>query len=261
MRGGAQSHLIEAADGYFYVVKAPNNPQHRRVLVNEWLATAFLKYLQIPAAEAALVHVPPELVESSPGFSFQLGSRLVPVSPGWHYGSRCPADPGATALYDYVAWTVAAGVHNLRDFLGAYAFDKWMGNSDVRQALFFRAALGSSSDEPRRGWVAWMIDHGYVFDGPAWGFRDSPLAGMFVHKRIYEIARRWEDFEPWLERIEGFPEQVIDEAWRSLPPEWIDADEADLERVLDRLLDRRSRVRALIEDAWRAPGSPFANLR
>ena len=38
MRGGAQSHLIEADDGRFYIVKFQNNPQHRRILVNEWIA-------------------------------------------------------------------------------------------------------------------------------------------------------------------------------------------------------------------------------
>ena len=45
MRGGAQAHLIEAADGHCYVVKFLNNPQHRRILVNEWIASVFLRYL------------------------------------------------------------------------------------------------------------------------------------------------------------------------------------------------------------------------
>ena len=39
MRGGAQSHLMRCADGHHYVVKFPNNPQHPRVLVNDWLGT------------------------------------------------------------------------------------------------------------------------------------------------------------------------------------------------------------------------------
>ena len=47
MRGGAQAHLIEAADGHCYVVKFLNNPQHRRILVNEWIASVFLRYLGI----------------------------------------------------------------------------------------------------------------------------------------------------------------------------------------------------------------------
>ena len=39
MRGGAQSHLMFADDGHYYVVKFQNNPQHIRVLANELIAT------------------------------------------------------------------------------------------------------------------------------------------------------------------------------------------------------------------------------
>jgi hypothetical protein len=39
MRGGAQSQLMLGADGALWVVKFQNNPQHRRVLANELIAT------------------------------------------------------------------------------------------------------------------------------------------------------------------------------------------------------------------------------
>src|SRR5271166_5034186 len=39
MRGGAQSHLMRCSDGNYYVVKFQNNPQRRRILVNELLGT------------------------------------------------------------------------------------------------------------------------------------------------------------------------------------------------------------------------------
>ena len=52
MRGGAQSHLLEADDGNFYIVKFRNNPQHRRILVNEYVSAVFLRYLQVSAAPA-----------------------------------------------------------------------------------------------------------------------------------------------------------------------------------------------------------------
>ena len=52
MRGGAQSHLLEADDGNFYIVKFRNNPQHRRILVNELVSVVFLNYLQVSAAPA-----------------------------------------------------------------------------------------------------------------------------------------------------------------------------------------------------------------
>jgi hypothetical protein len=49
MRGGAQAHLIEADDGHFYVVKFRNNPQGRRILVNEWFGACFNAIKALPA--------------------------------------------------------------------------------------------------------------------------------------------------------------------------------------------------------------------
>jgi hypothetical protein len=48
MRGGAQSHLMRCDDGYYYVVKFQNNPQHTRVLVNELLGTRLAARLGCP---------------------------------------------------------------------------------------------------------------------------------------------------------------------------------------------------------------------
>ncbi|HEY7208712.1 MAG TPA: HipA family kinase [Bryobacteraceae bacterium] len=62
MRGGAQAHLMQLEDGGYYVVKFTNNPQHRRILINEWLACSFLRHLQIYVPETALVELTPEFV-------------------------------------------------------------------------------------------------------------------------------------------------------------------------------------------------------
>ena len=81
MRGGAQAHLIEAADGNFYVVKFLNNPQHRRILVNEWIASAFLKYLGIAIPDVAMIRVTEEFLESNPEVQMQLGhQRMRPAT-------------------------------------------------------------------------------------------------------------------------------------------------------------------------------------
>src|SRR5688572_33207308 len=101
MRGGAQAQLIEADDGHFYVVKFRNNPQHRRVLVNEWIAGTLLDYLQITAPKRAIVRLSAEFLAESPEVHIQLGKRKEPVEAGWHFGSRYPADPSRIAIYDF----------------------------------------------------------------------------------------------------------------------------------------------------------------
>src|SRR5215831_12372345 len=57
MRGGSQAQLLEAADGHHYVVKFQNNPQHRRILINEWISAAFLSYLGLSCPAVAMVRI------------------------------------------------------------------------------------------------------------------------------------------------------------------------------------------------------------
>src|ERR1043166_4033808 len=100
MRGGAQAHLIEANDDAFYVVKFLNNPQHRRILVNEWMGATFLSYLGIATPEPAIVRVDAAFLEQNPEVSIQLGSRKAAIQPGWHFGSRYPGNPMRNSVYD-----------------------------------------------------------------------------------------------------------------------------------------------------------------
>lgn len=254
MRGGAQSHLLEADDGNCYVTKFRNNPQHRRVLVNESIAGTLLAHLQIACPPHALIGLSAEFLAENPDVAIQLGHQRVPVPPGWHFGSRYPGDPARTAVYDFVPDTLLEKVGNSLDFLGVLAFDKWTANSDARQSIFIRAKLReyapSYANHPLRvGFVALMIDHGYIFNGPHWEYVDSPMAGLYFRPHVYLGVRSLEDFQPWIARIESFPEEVIDDALRQLPPEWVDTDADALELLLDKLVRRRERVADLIREA------------
>ena len=71
MRGGAQSHLMRAADRHFYVVKFQNNPQHTKVLANELLATRLAQYVGLPAPATEIIEVKddPFVAPSPPRFA------------------------------------------------------------------------------------------------------------------------------------------------------------------------------------------------
>src|SRR5580700_7301940 len=90
MRGGAQAHLIEGDDGCFYVVKFLNNPQHRRILVNELVCSVFLRYLQISCADMALIEVTPKFLSENPQVSLEMGTQSIAVAVGRHFGSKFP---------------------------------------------------------------------------------------------------------------------------------------------------------------------------
>lgn len=255
MRGGSQAHLLDASDGRAYVVKFENNPQHRRILVNEWIAARFLSYLGLSTPEVAMILVTEEFLAANPGVYMQAGNKRFAPTVGWHFGSSFPGNPARLAVYDFLPDVFLPKVENLTEFLGMLAFDKWIGNTDSRQVIFFRSRLAPSPrmenppENPQRlGFIAQMVDNGYVFAGSDWRLTESPIQGLYFPPLVYSSVRGFGDFEPWLERISCFPEGIVGQVLKEIPPEWLAEDGAELERLLERLLSRRRRLPELIAD-------------
>jgi hypothetical protein len=262
MRGGAQAHLLEADDGHFYIVKFQNNPQHRRILVNEWIAGEILSHLQVSSPVQRMVAVSREFLEQNPEVGLQTGLRHFGVAPGRHFGSRHPGTPQSTAIYDFIPDALLGQVANAEQFLASLVFDRWVANADGRQSIFFRAQLKDWLAQPgipprKMGFVALMIDHGFAFNGPHWDFPESSITGLYPRRTVYSKVRSIEAFEPWLSRVVHFPEEVLDRALRQIPPEWIGDDYGALEKMLERLLGRRKRVADLLLACRKASGDPF----
>lgn len=262
MRGGAQAHLMEAEDGHFYVVKFANNPQHRRILVNEWLATAIFDHLRLQTPPVACVELTDEFLAANPEVYMQLGTRRLPPDAGWHYGSRYPGDPQRIAVYDFLPDALLRSLHNLRDFHGALAADKWLANSDSRQAIFHRAQvreISHSIEHPlKKVFIARMIDHGFALNGPYWDFPDAALHGVYFRHCVYEGVTSIDSFEPWLSQIEAFPIEALDAAVRAMPPSWLAGDDRDaVDQVCEKLIRRRGRTRRLLAELRESRVNPF----
>jgi len=252
MRGGAQGHLMRCSDGGYYVVKFQNNPQHTRILANELLGTRLAARLGIPTAPVAVVEVRQELIENTAELIVQQGLGRTLCSAGLQFGSRYPGDPARQVVHDFLPDELLSQVENLADFAGMLVFDKWTCNTNGRQAIYFR--------EPGRArYQAWMIDQGFCFNASEWNFPDAPLRGLYARNRVYEGVRGPESFEPWLARLEKLDERALDDIAKEIPPAWYDGDFDVLERLLDQLLRRRSRVRELILDARGSYRQPFPN--
>src|SRR4051812_29562248 len=101
MRGGAQSHLMRANDGFYYVVKFQNNPQDTRVLANEMFATRLAQELGIPVPEPAVIHVSFWLIEHTEELHSQVRTQRIRCVSGPCFGSRFVSDP-AGAVFDYL---------------------------------------------------------------------------------------------------------------------------------------------------------------
>jgi hypothetical protein len=173
-------------------------------------------------------------------------------------------------VYDFLPDALLARVVNLEDFRAILVFDKWTGNADGRQSVFYRAMVYQAGvrrgeEQPgveassRAAFVARMIDHGYAFNGPYWDFPESPIQGLYARPLVYQDVRSLDDFQPWLDQTIHFPEQVIDRAWKRIPADWIAGEEDDLERMLGELLGRRPRLPELITACRSARTNPFPN--
>ena len=264
MRGGAQAHLMEAEDGAFYVVKFTNNPQHRRILVNEWLACAFLRYLQIHVPDTAIIELTPDFIGDNPDLYLSIGDKRELIPPGLHFGSRLAVHPDRVAIFDFLPDKLLNKVENRADFAGILVFDKWIGNADSRQAVFFRARAKTwtplKNDAPAKvGFFAQMIDHGFAFNGANWQFQDSPIQGLYFRTSVYDDIRSLESFQPWLDMVQNFPEEVVDAAWKEIPSVWLQGDEPELEALLEKLMTRRSRVETLLREVQQKRTKAFTN--
>jgi hypothetical protein len=255
MRGGAQPHLMRCSDGGYYVVKFLDNPQHPRVLTNEWLAALLAARLGLPVPQAAVVVVPEELIARSDDLTIQLARSRRKLTGGAHFGSRYPGDPADTAVYDFLPDELLPEVENLHDFLGILVFDKWTCNTNGRQTIFYRPQGGSR-------YRTLMIDQGFCFNAGEWDFPDAPLRGLYARAAVYRSVTGLASFEPWLERLESrVTERALDEIASEIPPEWYNFDQDSLYRLLERLLGRRRRVRDLIVAAKDTYRLPFPNWK
>lgn len=259
MRGGAQSHLMRCDDGYYYVVKFQNNPQHRRILVNELLGTRLAARLGLPTVPVEIVDVSDELIRLTPDLAVELPRARIPCQPGLQFGSRYPGDPRKLTLHDFLPDEQLREVENLHEFSGMLVFDKWTCNTNGRQTVFFHDRE-SGADQTLLRYKTRMIDQGFCFNAGEWNFPDAPLRGLYARNRVYEAVTGMESFTPWLRRLEEqMTERALDEISKDIPPAWYGDDYDALMRLLEQLYRRRSRVPDLILEAKRSPRQPFPN--
>ena len=247
MRGGSQPHLMRCSDGHFYVVKFQNNPQHPRILINEYLAGKLARLLGLPCPDICLVDVQQDLVRRTPELSIQFPRQTIPVATGLAFGSEYPSRNGRAyrtmqSVLELRQAAAPAQVENLSDLFGILIFDKWTSNTDNRQILCVKrpAKLGKT-------FHLFMIDNGFCFGGPTWKFTDLPRHGLYLDRTIYSTFHSFQTLDPWLKRLEtnATLEELI-EIIKEIPSSWIKDDRDDLLEMVISLNRRTKNVSALV---------------
>ena len=262
LKGGSQARMLQTTDGRFWAVRARNNSQHRRILVNDWIACSLMRRIGLPAAEPAIIDVPADLIARE-HIAILRGSQRKPWTAGPCFGSLMAAGPDR-AVYDYLPDRILRQT-DLAPLIGATAADRWMANADGSQAVWWRGAGGE--------WSCNLIDRGFCFHAHCWNFESHTGVGIYPRTWIYERVTGPDSFEPWLSAIQALrwpdlqriADQMPDE-WL-MPEKWTGASEphtcADeywrLLQVLVQLIERAKRLPELLASARTNYRNPFPN--
>lgn len=247
MRGGTQALLVRDHAGNAYIAKCVGNPQGTRTLINEWIVSRLLNHLRVSTPAVAALRIE----RGIPGDSlleFEMGNRKVPIASGVHLGSPCPVDPERRAIFDFLPRRLLHKVANLPDLLLSFAFDRWINQTDSRQAIFIRERSTGSDVKFR----TYLIDHGLSFGGSRWEMSDSGLSGLYNDRSIYSDSALETECRAMVDRIQRLPEKSLFSIEEEIPPEWLEAgDREDLSGLLHLLCERRAKLHLIVERALR----------
>lgn len=100
--------------------------------------TCLARSIGLPVPTTAIVRVDQPLVEYSPALNIQLVNNAIPCQPRPQFGSKYVVSPLEGRVLDYLAPAMLGRVRNLHTFAGILVLDRWAGNTDGRQAAFWR---------------------------------------------------------------------------------------------------------------------------
>jgi hypothetical protein len=175
------------------------------VLANELLACRLARKLGLPVPEPAVIELDEATIRDQ-NISFILDGRNLAPRAGLQFGSRMVTDD---LVFEFLPDAMLERVRDRHTFAGMLAADKWLCNADGRQVIFHKSKHG-------RSYRLLYIDFGFIAN-LEWSFPDSPLRGTYPKNSVYDKICGWDDFEPWLSRIERFPEQDLFAAADDIP--------------------------------------------
>ena len=73
--------------------------------------------------------------------------------------------------------------------------------------------------------------------------------------------RGLESFEPYLSRLEHLPEDILENAAASIPPEWYDGQTDSLSSLVHELSERRRMIAAMLEACRNSAPDSFPQWR
>jgi len=146
--GGSDAKILGDIEGRQWLTKAPNNPQGKRILANEYVAAAIAMRIGAPLQRGAVCVVPDDIAAT-----MRLSSGAA-WSAGDAFGSAF-----ADGTKPYLN-TMVAEIKNRDVLMASIAIDTWLSLHDSRQARVRDAAGG--------GYDVIPVDFGHCISPGNW---------------------------------------------------------------------------------------------
>jgi hypothetical protein len=248
MRGHSQSFLVRGSDEASYVAKFANNPMGNRTLINECVANNLLTALGVKTPDLAILHLG-DRCQGREELYFSTNTRESIVS-GLHLGSKCPVNPDAVAIFDFLPRAMYSRVGNLADIGVVFAFDEWVAHADNRQFIFARPSstkMAQLKEGNGSSFEAWAIDNGMCF-GADWAFGPTRVTASSGCGDIYSNCNVEESARRGTHLIEALPAAELFAARQKIPRDWFGAgDDIALNTMLKTLQKRQQHLAAICE--------------
>ncbi len=237
--GAAGSHRFLCDDENDYIVKFVN-PQNK-IAINELVAGSIATELGLPTPGKVLVNISQEVIEDSEG----LADQLIPLNP--HIGSNVLPKEGEDFKKFSEGKLNEMKLTNVESLYGIVAFDNWIHNTD-------RNNKGNNMITflPRTKIRLVMIDFSHCFGGDNWTGdilnqirdQDAPISNFpYIQRQLTDNSK----FEQWIQKIENFQNERIDDILNCIPNTW-NFDEAEKTILANFLQTRRGMVRRIITE-------------
>ena len=250
------SALFKCSDGQFYILTFRELTSRSASLCTKFLTSKLARLVGLPTPDVEIIELDQSLIDHSPELRTQIpelqtlddGIQDVQCDlrsrkrGGLQLGSCYLVRPGEGTLFDFFPEKMLSRVANLKTFAGALVFDLWMKNVGVRRAVFYRSSHETQYNVAFlcQGWVPQRRHpFGCAFD-PA-------RVAMYRNKAVYRNIAEWNDFEPFLSRLEAIDIGTMEDFVGEIPQNWCDNRSGMVARLIE-LHERQAVVRDLVSE-------------
>lgn len=223
-------HLVEACDGFRYIVTVPTGFDTETIPATEVICNRLAKLVGLTVCDVAAVLLDRKLLRGSDvrgGRAHREPGRAPQLCAGFRYPKQ--GQPGKPLREG----PLPPGQRGRRRLIGAMVFDTWTLN------LLPREWSTDLTDATGRNECTLVSNAGGLAGGDWLRFLGSTHESLPAVQAVATTVRRWEQISPWVQKMACADLNPIWELAFQMPPSWYGGCRRTLSHVLDELGSRQ----------------------